>query len=1529
MAKARKPKNEEQKTDNSEAVVKHQKLCLSIDVEKRRIYGYTELQIVVPENGIVGLHADNLAIESVTVDGEPAEFEVFPHYLNLDSGDRWCSVSTATSAADAAGSVYLSSLERELVPNLLIMCTKSAKSEAEQPGQAQQANNESRLPAESKQNVKMVHIDYWVEKTETGIHFDDDVLHTDNQIRRARCWFPCMDDNLQYCSYDLEFTVARNLVAVSTGTLLYQVLSKDDPPRKTYVYRLDIPVAARWISLVVAPFEIFPDRHNAMLSHICLPSNLAKLRNTVGFFHSAFSHYEEYLSAPFPFGSYSQIFIAPEMAISSLSLGASLSIFSSQVLFDEKVIDQTIDTRVKLAYALARQWFGVYITSETPNDDWLLDGLAGFLTDTFIKRFLGNNEARYRRYKANCDVCKADDSGASALSSSASSKDLYGTQCIGFYGKIRSWKSVAVLQMLEKQMGPESFRKILQTIVIRAQDKTRSLRTLSTKEFRHFANKVGNLERPFLKEFFPRWVASSGCPVLKMGFSYNKRKNMIELAVLRGCTARPDTNVAVSSGNPDSEKREGDVGWPGMMSIRVHELDGMYDHPILPMAGDSWQLLEIQCHSKLAAKRFQKPKKGSRPDGSDDNGDSVPPVETRSNSDSPLLWLRADPEMEYLAEIHFNQPVQMWVNQLEKDKDVVAQAQAIAILEALPQQSFSVVNALNAFLTDTKAFWRIRIEAAFALANTASEETDWAGLLNLIKYYKSRRFDANIGLPKPNDFHDFQEYFVLEVIPLAIAMVRTADKKSPREAVEFILQLLKYNDNNGNPYSDVFWLAAMVQSVGELEFGQQSIAYLSSLLKRLDRLLQFDRLMLSYNGMLTTSCIRTLTQVALKLSDFVSHDRVVELIKPFRTSKAVWQVRVEAGRSLLDLEFHSNGIDAALVLFMKFLDEESSLRGQVKLGVHALRLCQMRSGSNSDTDVKSETLVALLRLLESPMSFNNVILRHYLFCILQVLAGRVPTLYGVPRDETLRMGHAETCSELKNIFAALVKQSQPLEPSCLTNLAHDGSAFPEAFQEPAILANGHDLKEAENVGGSDGLVVPEAHKEVDAAFKGKEDQYLVAQLVADNLVLPESFKDLHARTETHEQSKAVENLPDDNMVISEASKEAYTAPNNNEERKQLEFSHDASREVPTPPTNGHEQKKQLDLVNEALTIAEAKEPDTVSNSHERKKPVFRIKVKQSAASSRAEDPDTAILDKSQDAHTDRGASSSVSVDAPQRNFAETLSTANQTLVNLEDVNSCHDVGSRVTASIDSAKLPADGELLKELQCTADSSKVSLIPPAEDHVSPSIGKEDPSEMVANKYVSLQSLSLTGSYVDKGASVKERDKKKDKEKKRKRERSRDEHKGNNRDDPEYLEKKRLKKEKKKKEKEMAKLLNDEPKASSSFDLQQGKKEKSRSIKALISSSREGEATQEMNSNSKPEAISTVDRKPSVELHSKKDHPGTGTASATATATQPSRGEASGAKVVIKRSENVGAQQTPKSSSTHKLKIKFKSRTLGKTS
>lgn len=49
------------------------------------------------------------------------------------------------------------------------------------------------------------------------------------------------------------------------------------------------------------------------------------------------------------------------------------------------------------------------------------------------------------------------------------------------------------------------------------------------------------------------------------------------------------------------------------------------------------------------------------------------------------------------------------INQLEKDGDVVAQAQAIAALESLPQLSFSVVNTLNNFLSDSKVLINLEV----------------------------------------------------------------------------------------------------------------------------------------------------------------------------------------------------------------------------------------------------------------------------------------------------------------------------------------------------------------------------------------------------------------------------------------------------------------------------------------------------------------------------------------------------------------------------------------------------------------------------------------------------------------------------------------------------------------------------------------------------------------------------------------------------------------------------------------------------
>ncbi|OAP12244.1 TAF2 [Arabidopsis thaliana] len=484
----------------------------------------------------------------------------------------------------------------------------------------------------------------------------------------------------------------------------------------------------------------------------------------------------------------------------------------------------------------------------------------------------------------------------------------------------------------------------------------------------------------------------------------------------------------------------------------------------------------------------------------------------------------------------------------------------------------------------------------------------------------------------------------------------------------------------------------------------------------------------SYNGILTISCIRTLAQTALKLSDSISFDHICKLIEPFRNSDTILQIRIEGSRALLDIEYQSKGISSALLLFMKYLVEESSLRGQVKLCVHTMRLCQIAVGCDSDDCVDTVTLLDLLHLFKSHVVFNNELLRYYLFCIFQILAGRPPTLFGVPKEKPLQLVDVEACIEPKNVF--LVPGAEAGEPSLSALGDAKGQSLDVAPYGVPIIPQEMFMP-----------IVPELMlPEPVAAYD--ETQHLEPRMESQN-------QPSHENPIVHEIPSDVEG-PTEELAHREAN----------------------------PPTK--EPQKEPDVVS-------------VSVSHEVKKSVIRIKVRPSGATSRAEGS-ARTIERSQGIvvrhDIDRGQTSSASVDAPQRISTDAVSISNQNHV--EEVNSCHDVGSRMTASIGSVKFASEGDIFgKELQCTAESGKPSTSQKADNNnrtVPPSFLPLDHSmeNEVQQKYASLQTLSIG----------KEKEKKKDKEKKEKKRK---------REDPVYLEKKRLKKEKKRKEKEMAKLVS----------------------------------------------------------------------------------------------------------------------------
>lgn len=180
-------------------------------------------------------------------------------------------------------------------------------------------------------------------------------------------------------------------------------------------------------------------------------------------------------------------------------------------------------------------------------------------------------------------------------------------------------------------------------------------------------------------------------------------------------------------------------------------------------------------------------------------------------------WIRMDADFEWIAAIAFEQPDFMWVSQLQRDRDVVAQLEAV---HALSRQPTAIVSStFTKTVLVTNYYYRIRCEAALALVHCAIRTLNFLGLFHLFKLFLRYCYDpedpaqdlfAHTYVPKPNDFSDLSEYSVRKSLVQAISKVRFENGKTPSVVRQFLIDQLRYNDNTANPYSDTFYICTLI-----------------------------------------------------------------------------------------------------------------------------------------------------------------------------------------------------------------------------------------------------------------------------------------------------------------------------------------------------------------------------------------------------------------------------------------------------------------------------------------------------------------------------------------------------------------------------------------------------------------------------------------------------------------------------------------------------------------------------------------------
>lgn len=561
-----------------------------------------------------------------------------------------------------------------------------------------------------------------------------------------------------------------------------------------------------------------------------------------------------------------------------LPSGAGLLLLPSTVCNDKNLIDDEIPNRRSLSILMASQYFGHSISEASilPEDLWLLIGIKEYLSRQILKPFHGISEAklifktemeRLIQLEQNdsllgtiglVDVRLSSPSSPSSLPSSLLSIPT-GRKSIPSIGEFisnplyKEWfylKSYLVLQIMENRLEEKDMRRIISCIY---DEVVREGKVLTTALFLSISKSVSDRD---MRSFAEQWIFSGGSPHIECSFIYLRKRSVLQMSLKQMV--------------PHFGKR-----LSGTFLIRVHEMDGVFDHQV--HIDDHEHNFELPIHAKskkIKRKRRLLMNLDGTPYGDPSVLQPMDEEEEEPKYTNPISWIRLDPDQQWIADLSLVAPEEMWCEQLKHDRDIIAQYEAVqqlhrmiirnnflllpsnTALQTHPSSLFDnvsmesgavelnsiehILDSLDRVVLDPRIYHLIRNMAAEALISIAPprnpEATKEVGALRVVNLYNRQYALPVIGppsvvpVPRPNDWssppqgHSQMEfislassYYLLTLI-LPSAMSKVCCRSGNGNVLELmgqvLLNQLRYNDNSSNlQSSDSAYISRLMEAI--------------------------------------------------------------------------------------------------------------------------------------------------------------------------------------------------------------------------------------------------------------------------------------------------------------------------------------------------------------------------------------------------------------------------------------------------------------------------------------------------------------------------------------------------------------------------------------------------------------------------------------------------------------------------------------------------------------------------------------------
>ncbi|MGD9933157.1 MAG: M1 family aminopeptidase [Dehalococcoidia bacterium] len=324
-----------------DVMVKHTKLDVRLDLERRGVSGTVTHTVRAFEDGLRALNFDaiDLRIGDVAVDGKKAKHGYDGRALTVQ---------------------FPAAASRE-------------------------ADMEIAINYEANPKIGL----YFV-GPDAGYPDKPNQVWSQNQDEDGRFWFPCVDDPGQKHSFELIVTVPGSWYALSNGSMVSDRANADGT--RTFHWRQDKPLPTYLMTLAAGEFKrIDASRVGLPIDYIVESKDEEDGQRTFANTPEMISLFESISGVAYPWDKYSQV-VVRDFVFGGME-NTSATTMTHNILFDAKAaIDFTSDPLI--SHELAHMWWGDLLTCRHWSHGWLNEGFATYFEMLWDEHHLGMDEYR-------------------------------------------------------------------------------------------------------------------------------------------------------------------------------------------------------------------------------------------------------------------------------------------------------------------------------------------------------------------------------------------------------------------------------------------------------------------------------------------------------------------------------------------------------------------------------------------------------------------------------------------------------------------------------------------------------------------------------------------------------------------------------------------------------------------------------------------------------------------------------------------------------------------------------------------------------------------------------------------------------------------------------------------------------------------------------------------------------------------------------------------------------------------------------